>query len=61
MTHLAAYFGWADEFDGRDSTQLLKCCLDASRNGAQMKRDLLPLVNVLANLAKCRIAADLKA
>ena len=34
--------------------------LDASRNREQMKRDLAPLVDILADLGKRRIAVDLR-
>jgi hypothetical protein len=52
--------GWANALDGRDSAKLLMCSLDASRNREQMKRDLAPLVDILADLGKRRIAVGLK-
>jgi hypothetical protein len=52
--------GWIDCLDGRASAELIKSCLDASRDRPRMKRELAPLIDLLADSEERRVAADLR-
>lgn len=52
--------GWIDCLDGRASAELIKSCLDASRDRPRMKRELAPLIDLLADSGERRVAADLR-
>jgi hypothetical protein len=51
--------GWIDGLDGRDSSELVKCCLEASRDKSRMKRILMPNADILAGAGKAQVAGDL--
>jgi len=53
--------GWIDGLDGRDSSELVKCCLEASRDKSRMKRMLMPTADILAAAGKSRVSGDLLA
>ncbi|MEX2119725.1 MAG: hypothetical protein WD847_09030 [Pirellulales bacterium] len=53
--------GWTSGLDGRDSTELVKCCLDVSRDRERMKRELMPLTDILADAGETGVAAELRA
>jgi hypothetical protein len=52
---------WRSGLDGRNSAELVKSCLDASRDRERMKRGLIPLADVLADAGLTQVAADLRA
>lgn len=53
--------GWFGGLDGRDSSELIKCFLDASRDKSRMKHLLRPTVDVLADAGKTRVSGELLA
>jgi hypothetical protein len=52
-----ADLGWLSGLDGRDSAELFKCCLGASRDRNRIKRELAPLVDILASAGARSVAA----
>lgn len=53
--------GWRSGLDGRDSSELVKCCLDASLDRNRMLRSLIPLPDILADAGCLNVAAELRA
>jgi hypothetical protein len=53
--------GWIDGLDGRDSSEFVKFCLEASRDKLRMKRLLMPTADILAAAGKSRVSGDLHA
>lgn len=54
-------WGWQSGVDGRDSAELVKCCLDVSRDRSRMLASLAALPDILANAGYLSVAADLRA
>lgn len=53
--------GWFAGLEGRDSSEFIKCCLDASFDKSRMKRMLMPTADILAAAEKSRASGDLRA
>ncbi|MBI3866042.1 MAG: hypothetical protein HY290_29545 [Planctomycetia bacterium] len=50
---------WGSGLSGADSVELIRLCLDVSKDRVTMKRELVPLVDDLAGAGQPRLAADL--